>query len=97
MNSLNLTYHGMRRARVKSLIQVGSLVEKSGLLKTFDLPVGRDFQKDGELKMQISALYKGFLVLNNIANSDEAHLQLWGHQGLAALAETKKAEKEMSG
>lgn len=93
MDSLNLTYHGTRRARVKSLIQVGSLVEKAGLLKTFDLPVGRDFQKDPELKLQISALYKGFLTLNNIANS-EAHLELWGHQGLAALAQTKKVEKE---
>lgn len=96
MNSLNLTYHGTRRARVKSLIQVGSLAEKAGLLKTFDLPVGRDFQKDGELKLQISALYKGFLTLNNIANS-EAHLELWGHQGLAALAQTKKVGNEMSG
>lgn len=97
MDSLNLTHHGMRRARVKSLIQVGSLVEKAGLLKTFDLPVGRDFQKDGELKMQISALYKGLLVLNEMVVSGEVHVPLWGHQGLAALAQTKKTEKEMSG
>ncbi len=95
MNSLNLTYHGTRRARVKSLIQIGSLAEKAGLLKTFDFPVGRDFQRDGELKMQIAALYQGFLVLSDIANSEDGHIQLWGYQGLAALSKTKKGEKEM--
>lgn len=95
MNSLDLTHHGMRRARTRSLIQVGSLVEKAGILKTFDLPVGRDFQKDGELKMQISALYKAFLVLNEIANSDDVHIPLWAQQGLAALGEINqiKAKK----
>ena len=96
MNSLNLTYHGMRRARVKSLIQIGALCEKAGLLKTFDLPLGGDFQRDGELKMQIAALYKGFLVLNEMANSPDVNKQLWGYQGLAALAETKKVGKEMN-
>ena len=97
MNSLNLTHHGMKRARARSLILVGALVEKAGLLKTFELPVGRDFQRDGELKMQISALYKGLLVLNEMVVSGEVHVPLWSHQGLAALAQTKKAEKEMSG
>ena len=92
MNSLNLTYHGTRRARVKSLIQVGSLAEKAGLLKTFDLPVGRDFQRDGELKMQISSLYKGFLTLNEMVISGEAHIPTWSEQGLAALAETKRGK-----
>lgn len=93
MNSLNLTHHGMRRARTRSLILVGALVEKSGLLKTFNLPVGRDFQRDGELKLQISALYKGLLVLDEMANSSDVNKQLWGYQGLAALAENKREKK----
>jgi hypothetical protein len=96
MNSLNLTHHGMRRARTKSLIQIGALAEKAGLLETFDLPVGSDFQKDPELKLQIAALYKGLLILNDMVTSDEYHMPLWSEQGLAALAETKK-EKKMSG
>ncbi len=93
MNSLNLTHHGIRRARVKSLIQVGSLAEKAGLLETFDLPVGRDFQKDPELKLHISALFKGLLVLNEMVVTGEAHIPTWSEQGLAALAETKKEKK----
>ena len=90
MNSLDLTSHGLRKARTKSLVQLGALVEKAGLLETFDLPLGSDFQRDPELKMQISALFKGFLVLNDMVTSGEAYIQLWSRQGLAALAETKK-------
>lgn len=92
MNSLDLTSHGLRRARTKSLIQIGALVEKAGLLETFDLPVGNDFQKSPELKMQVSALYKGLLILNEMANSEEVH-ELWAQQGLAAFAETKRKER----
>ncbi len=84
----------MRRARVKSLIEVGALVEKAGLLKTFDLPLGRDFQKDPELKMQVSALYKSLLFLNEMVASGEAHIPTWSEQGLAALAKTKKKKKK---
>jgi hypothetical protein len=86
----------MRRARTRSLILIGSLVEKAGLLETFDLPVGSDFQKDPELKLQTAALYKGLLVLNDMVAAGEAHIPTWSEQGLAALAETKK-EKKMSG
>ncbi len=80
----------MRQARVKSLIQIGALCEKAGLLETFSLPLGEDFQKSPDLKMQISALYKGLLVLNKMANSPDVNKQLWGYQGLAALTEIKR-------
>ena len=93
MNTLNLTSHGMRRARTKSLIQVGALVDKAGLLETFSLPVGSDFQKDEALKNEVGAFYKGLLVLNDIANSDDCHMSLWSHQGLTALAQDKKQKK----
>lgn len=92
MNALEITSHGLRRARVRSLIQAGALVEKAGLLKTFSLPVGSDFQKSPELKDAIGALYKGLLVLNDMANSTDVHIPLWSQQGLAALAETKGGE-----
>jgi hypothetical protein len=93
MNSLNLTPHGMRRARTKSLIQIGALVDKSGLLETFSLPVGSDFQKDAALKNEVGAFYKGLLILNEMVTSGEAHIPLWSHQGLTALAQDKKQKK----
>ena len=75
-----------RRARTRSLVQLGGLMDKSGLLKTFEIPLGLDLQKDPETKEPVAALYKGLLVLNEIANSEEVYLPLWSQQGLEALA-----------
>ena len=74
-----------RRKRTRSLIQLGGLVEKSGLLETFELSLGADFQHDLETKHQIAALYKGLLILDAMARSEETHLPLWGQEGLAEL------------
>ncbi|HUX79802.1 MAG TPA: conjugal transfer protein TraD [Alphaproteobacteria bacterium] len=90
MNKLEITSHGFRRARTRSLIQLGGLVEKSGLLETFQISLGEDLQRDPETKEPVAALFKGLLVLNEIANSDEMHLSLWTSQGLEALASSKK-------
>ncbi|MBP6951917.1 MAG: hypothetical protein KBD36_03210 [Alphaproteobacteria bacterium] len=90
MNSLNLTYHGMRRARVKSLVQIGSLVDQAGLLETFGITLGEDLQKAPELKM----LFKGLLVLNDMVTSGEAfHKELWSYQGLEALRELNERKR----
>lgn len=86
MNTLELTSHGFRRARTRSLVQLGGLIAKSGLLETFQLTLGDDFQRDPETKEPIAALFKGFLVLNEIAQSEDVSLRLWTTQGLEALA-----------
>lgn len=85
MSTLELTSHGFRRARTRSLVQLGGLIAKSGLLETFQLTLGDDFQRDPETRNQIAALFKGFLVLNNIAQSEDVSLHLWTAQGLEAL------------
>lgn len=70
---------------------LGGLVEKAGLLETFSLPLGEDFQKNPDLKNEISALFKGLLMLNEIVNSGEVfHEELWAQQGLQKLREMKK-------
>jgi len=56
------------------------------LLETFQLTLGDDFQKDPKTKEPIAALFKGLLVLNELARSDEVHMRLWTQQGLEALA-----------
>lgn len=77
----------LRRARTRSLIQLGGLVEKAGLLETFGITSGTDLQKDPETQKPIAALYKGLLVLNEMANSNEVHMPLWSAQGLEAFRE----------
>ena len=89
LNQYGISSQELRRKRTRSLIQLGGLVEKTGLLETFSLPLGADFQKDPELKNSIAALFKGFLVLNEMAQSKEVHLPLWTQQGLEVLAQTK--------
>lgn len=85
MNSLEITSTGFRRARSRSLIQLGSLMDKTGLLETFQITLGADMQKDPEMKEPIAALFKGLLVLNKMARSEEVNMSLWARQGLDAL------------
>ena len=86
MNTLEITSHGFRRARTRSLIQLGGLIEKAGLLETFQLTLGDDFQRDPETRELIAALFKGLLVLNEMVQSGDFHLPLLINQGLEALA-----------
>ena len=76
MSTLEIHSRDIRRARTRSLIQLAGLMEKAGLLETFDIELGRDLQKDPEMKEPVAALYKGLLVLNDMANSSEVSLSL---------------------
>ncbi|MBL8676219.1 MAG: hypothetical protein JNJ47_02165 [Alphaproteobacteria bacterium] len=90
MSTLEIDFRGLRRARVRSMIQLAGLLEKSGILETFQITLGLDLQKDETMKNNIAALFKGFLVLNEIANSEDTNIPLWANQGLAILANSKK-------
>ena len=79
MDSLSLEH---RRTRTRFLIQLGGLVEKSGLLETFGITLGEDIQKSSDMKEPVAALFKGFLVLDEMANSEDVNLQIWSSQGL---------------
>ncbi len=67
------------------MIQLAGLMEKAGTLETFDIELGRDMQKDPEMKAQVASLFKGLLVLNEMAVSSEVNLSLWAMQGLEEL------------
>lgn len=92
MSTLEIDSRGLRRARTRSLIQIGALCEKAGLLETFHITLGLDLQKDATMKEPVGALFKGFLELNDMAKSDNTY-DLWARQGLTALAEINR-EKE---
>ena len=90
MDELGTSSREARRARSHSLIQIGALVDKAGLLNTFEIGLGLDLQRDPDLKHQVAALYKGLTVLNEMAQSDEAHLPTWAIQGLQLLGKEKR-------
>ena len=82
-----------RRARTRSLIQLGGLLESAGTLDVFGIPLGVDLQKDVTVKNNIAALFKGFLEINKMATSKEVDLNLWALQGLEALKEKGLSEE----
>jgi hypothetical protein len=47
-------------------------------------------QKDPEMKEPVAALFKGLLVLDEMANSSEVNLSLWATQGLEELRKSKR-------
>ena len=89
-----------RRARTKSLIQLGALLELAGTLDVFGIPLGVDLQKDVSVKNNIAALFKGLLELNEMAKSSEmVDLNIWALQGLDAfktkgLSETRPLDRQ---
>ena len=70
-------------------MQLGALVSTAGLVKTFGITLGKDLQRDPEMKEPVAALFKGLLVLNEMVESGETHLPLWTEQGLEELGKLK--------
>jgi hypothetical protein len=77
-----------RRARTRTLIQLGGLVEKSGLTDLLDIELGQDLQQDGECFESNAILLGGLLELKNTLNQDDKEQQkiLWATKGKEQLA-----------
>jgi hypothetical protein len=84
MHKLELTSRTARKARTRSLITIGGLASKADLLETFGIVLGEDLQKSPQMKEPVAALFKGFLMLNEMARSEDV-LRLWARQGLEEL------------
>jgi len=50
MHKLELTSPTAKKARTRTLIEVGCLCEKAGVLKSFGIVLGKDPQKDPEMQ-----------------------------------------------
>ncbi len=74
-----------RRARTRSLIQLGGMLELAGTLDVFEIPLGVDLQKDISVKNNIAALFKGLVELNKMATSPDVDINLWALQALEAF------------
>ena len=67
-----------RRARTRTLIQLGGLIEKSGLMEVLGIQMGQDLQKDPNLFSKVAILSA---VLNEntqvLSNSSDQELAKW--------------------
>ena len=66
-----------RKLRTRTLIQLGGLVEKAGLLPPLDIAQGADLQKDEEIKDSVAVLLGGLLgVKDSLADDTQKRLFL---------------------
>lgn len=85
MDRMQLSSNAQRRARTRSLIQLGGLVEKAGLVETFGITLGADLQKDSAMKEPVAALFKVLLDINQFVQNDPSRITLVSQKGLEGL------------
>jgi hypothetical protein len=93
MDILSLSSSAKRRARTRSFVQLGGLIEKSGLLEVFGIVLGEDLQQSPDMKLPVASLFKGFLTLKEMIESEDINLHVWGLQGLEGFKAKSLSEK----
>lgn len=63
----------LRKARTKTLIQLGALIDKAGLLREFEIELGTNLQKDIECKDQVHALFGALLELRSLLKETDEY------------------------
>lgn len=85
-------HSALRKARTRTLIQAGGLLEKSGLLEIFEIELGTDLQKDIDFKDQVHALFGALLELRSLLKETDdyshAYLTLKGKTRFYNLSKT---------
>ena len=76
-----------RKARTRTLIQLGGLVEKSGILEPLNISLGDDLQKDYEHLESTAILTGALLELRGRFYGEEAPAQkmIWCERGKGVL------------
>ena len=99
LNATHTSSSAQRRARNRCLIQLGGLLEHAGTLNIFNIPLSVDLQSDPTVKNNIAALFKSFLIINEMITSRELDLKVLALQGLDAfkakgLSETRPLDRK---
>ena len=81
MEKNNQTHATFRKARTRTLIQLGGLFEKSGLMETFDVQVGENLQETLEKKENVFAILGGLLELKDMMKQDHFSIDLLTQKG----------------
>lgn len=83
-----------RRARTRTLIQLGGLIEKAGLLDLLNVETGQDLQKDFDTVDAAATLMGSLLFLKEFFQGDasETHRMLWKLRGKEALHDPRQLQ-----
>jgi hypothetical protein len=93
MRTLELTPRTFRRARTRTLIQLGGLVEKAGLMEAFGLRPGADLQKDEAMKTPMLAFFGAMLEVGDLLKREKGIFELWTLKGRRAFLDNESKEK----
>ncbi|HXF90886.1 MAG TPA: conjugal transfer protein TraD [Candidatus Nitrosotenuis sp.] len=80
-NNHDTSRNNLRKARTWTLIQLGGLVEKSGLFEVLGIIPGSDLQKDEEMLFLAISLLGGFVELKREIEIDRSVLDFWQLKG----------------
>ncbi|MDP1880709.1 MAG: conjugal transfer protein TraD [Parachlamydiaceae bacterium] len=75
----------LRRARTRTLIQIGGLIEKSGFLEKIGIQLGDDLQNDETLFDKASILLGAVHELNSEIQNHEQQLNIWRDKGKSLM------------
>jgi hypothetical protein len=77
----------LRKARTRTLIQLGGLIEKANLLAPLNVNLGDDLQKDETCFDSVATLMGALAEIYPTLNHDRSQKILWQEKGKKILAE----------
>jgi len=77
----------LRKARTRTLIQLGGLIEKSGILPYLNITIGDDLQLQEDLKESVDILLGSLVDVKQSIEHDPAYKKLALKKGLVAWNE----------
>ena len=77
--------HTLRKQRTRTLIQLGGLIEKSGLLDQFAISLGQDLQKDEDVREEVMVLLGALTSLAHEMKRGDYSRELWKERGVKCM------------
>lgn len=77
--------HMFRKARTRTLIQGGGLLEKAELFALFDIQLGQDLQMDEDVKENALVLLGALASLANDIRRGDYSRDLWKERGIKII------------
>ena len=85
-NNKGISIVSLRRARTRTLIQLGGLIEKANLLHPLEISLGDDLQKDETCFDNVATLMGALADIYPTLQKDKTQKMLWQEKGKKLLS-----------
>ena len=79
-----------RAERTHTLIQLGGLIQKAGILEALEIRLGDDLQKNQQVKPVVEELLGGLSQLRGVFQEGDYSKALWREKGRSLLKRDKR-------